>query len=152
MRAAGTFCEDIREETGGTVSLVGIMPDNLAVPEGTKAIPKLAVYARVVFDVDEPPVDLEMQLIDSSGEVVQIGTFTAKALAEARDEAKKRGLPIVTIVLHAIFVPFKVQPFGMTTAYIIANKQRQVCAVLSVKPITQTSASALPSAQSPSAS
>ena len=44
------LCEDIRDERSGTETLVGVLPDNVAIRGPRGVMPKLAVYLRIQID------------------------------------------------------------------------------------------------------
>lgn len=50
--AVTVFAEDVREEKQGTISLIGILPDILAIPNMPSALPKIAIYTRIHVPVE----------------------------------------------------------------------------------------------------
>ena len=54
------FCEDVRCESGGTETIVGVFPDNPRVPETHPVIPKYFAYVRVNVFL---PYDIEQVLV-----------------------------------------------------------------------------------------
>ena len=71
----GFFCEDIREESGGTFTLIGLMPDNVTVEElkhdggkegvslSNRMVTKLCVFVRANFDPDDPTQEILLHLM-----------------------------------------------------------------------------------------
>jgi len=99
------FCEDIREEKSGAISLMGIMNDNVlipALPDGVKSatafVPKLFAYVRVSFDVTAvvpAPILLKLRLPD--GNLFDLPMIDEKTISEAR-ETRAKGNPIASVI------------------------------------------------------
>lgn len=106
LSATSVFCEDIREEVGGSTTVVGVMPDNLEVPSFPGMIPKLGIYTRLVIDLDASLEDIDLLVRRPSDDDIRIATFSKELIASAVEDAKRLGTPIVGLVSHAIASPF----------------------------------------------
>ena len=107
------FCEDIRFETAGTQTLVGLMPDNAAFPTLPAMFPKLAVYIRASIDPEDTengPIEIVWE-IPGQGEK-HITTFTSELIAQAKDEAKNLGAPIAGVLSRLVTTTFVVAKPG----------------------------------------
>jgi len=92
------FCEDIRDEVGGTISLIGIFSDNAELPplvEGTAVmISKLSVYIRINFDADRDlPAPIKYHVIMPDGVRIPAGEINKETIDSARS-TKRLGNPI----------------------------------------------------------
>ena len=100
------FCEDIREERSGLMSIIGIMPDNLNVeishdfPQDQQpTIPRLTCYARLVFDPtksDPRPVLATLIFPDDTERVVKM--FDEAIVDKGIADAKELGSPLVGLI------------------------------------------------------
>lgn len=124
----GLFCEDIREESGGTITLIGLLPDNIhaerPAESGTKEakaptvqdkfLNKLCIYVRANFDVDDPVEDIELSLLFPDGQPLPLSQegVQRKAIAAAKKQAKESGLPLAGIYIRAVLAGFKMQKGG----------------------------------------
>lgn len=106
------FAEDVREEVQGTMSLIGVVPDTLAVAGVPSLLPKLAIYTRIHVPIDVEITELAVvaQMLD--GVEIAVGDFPADFLAKARDEAVAEGKEFYGLVGHALATPFPVQQLG----------------------------------------
>jgi hypothetical protein len=103
------FCEDIREDKSGQLSLIGILGDNVGVPplpEDAKnfagTIPKLFVYIRISFDVSEELGPISIRMILPNGSSVPAGNVEQKTVEQAR-ATREKGNPVAGIVLRIQF-------------------------------------------------
>lgn len=62
--AYGLFCEDIRHEQAGQVSLVGVFPTRIRVKVFPFSFPKFVAYAALAFPIADPPKKI---VIDVTG-------------------------------------------------------------------------------------
>lgn len=116
VSAMALFCEDIREEKGDTVTLVGLLPDTVTIEQPTsnggaeqttKLISKLCVYVRVNFDPDmrlEPP---KIWLVMPDGERLGMGSVTPEIIQKAQSESKAKGNLLAGIVSRVIMAGFR---------------------------------------------
>lgn len=110
------FCEDIREEKGDIVTLVGILPDTVnfeeppnETPMGqiTRVISKLCIYARVNFD---PTMDLgvpQMWLVMPDGERLPLGDISSDIVGKSKSEAANKGNLLAGIVSRIVLAGFR---------------------------------------------
>jgi hypothetical protein len=153
MKIVGFFCEDIRQESAGTETIIGALPDNMNVPSVPGMFPKLAVYLRVQIDLNEVPDSIIATLKTPWGETIKLGEADKKVLDEAQQSAKDSNLPIAGVVMRATFTPFPVKDYGLITAVAEIGGVERVCALLNLKPTTPVpTASGQPVSQSQPAS
>ena len=58
-----TYCDDIRQEVGGKLTLVGVYNGSLLVPSFPVVLPKLCLALQVVTAVSEPLKDLTFRVL-----------------------------------------------------------------------------------------
>ncbi len=85
------FCEDIREELGNKVSLIGILPDNLNLSSIPGTLPKLGIYTRIHIPITWEPCALKMFMSAPGTERMLIGETSLELMAESLDMAKRLG-------------------------------------------------------------
>src|ERR1700710_2233278 len=101
ISAMAIFCEDIREEVGGSVTLVGVLPDNINVGKFSptevpvahsvnRMLSKLCIYARLHFDPDMDVGDPKLRLT-GLGEPIELGTAGEDVINKTRSDAKEKG-------------------------------------------------------------
>lgn len=106
------FAEDIREEVQGTMSLIGIFPDNINYdkPEGQgqhPQLPKLVVYVRTIISHSEPITDgLEIQFRSPSGLTLASNPVPAEFILEKQKETEANGSPQTTLISQIRMNPF----------------------------------------------
>jgi Family of unknown function (DUF6941) len=110
------FCEDIREEKQGTLSIIGVLPDNINVAQVPFGLAKLAFYLRISFD---PSIDIgaiSNKLVFPDGHQISLGEVSADLIERSKREAIERGSPIAGIVIQAGFVSVQIAKEGRIRA------------------------------------
>jgi hypothetical protein len=106
------FCEDIREEKAGPVTLIGVMSDNLQVGALPGALPKLGFYTRISMPVGEAPAPIKIVLKAPDGTERDLGTFSIDVVAEAINQTKAQGTPQIGLMASALMSPFPIMATG----------------------------------------
>lgn len=122
----GLFCEDIREESGEVLTLVGLLPDNINArkPQNisggainapfsqSKFLNKLCVYVRANFDPDDPIRAIKLAIVFPDGQEVSLGETPPETMVKAKADAKAKSLPLAGIIMRAAMGGFKLQKDG----------------------------------------
>jgi hypothetical protein len=138
--AIALFCDDIRKEESGQLTLVGVMSDNirLAPPhepspgEGqtyVRFIPKLGIYLRVNFDVRRDPRPVVIKVTMPDGEVILEAPIDDATITKAI-ETRDRGNPVGGIIQHLIMAGVPLKKLGRMTAEITADGQTYLAGFL----------------------
>lgn len=94
------FCDDIRQEVGGKVSLMGCYQGDLFVPFMPVALPKLCVFVTVSTPVGRPLKTLKVRVMQEETELVSIDVL--------EEDMKKVVLPfddgVTRILANAVMV------------------------------------------------
>jgi hypothetical protein len=141
--AIALFCEDIREEKSGALTLIAIMPDNVSVPppqqpsgEGekrTRLIPRLGVYVRINFDVsaDLGPITVKVTMPD--GEVVHEETISDETVISAK-ETREKGNSIGGMIQRLQFGGLPLNQLGRITVEVSTGAQTYLAGSLNFLP------------------
>lgn len=131
--AVTLFAEDVREETQGTLSLIGILPDTLAVPGVPAALPKLAIYTRVHVPIDIVLESFAVVVRMLDGSEVDVGGFSSDLLTDTRALAQAEGKTFYGLIGHAIASPFPVPSIGTATAFIRYGEVEHIIGAVNFK-------------------
>lgn len=107
IQAVALFCEDVRQEAAGTVTLVGLLSDNLAVPAFPGVMPKLAIYIRVHIPVDHKTENIKFFLCDGDSRN-EIGGFDKDFVNKTIAETKAMDNPLSGFILTVLASPYPV--------------------------------------------
>jgi hypothetical protein len=128
------FCDDIREEKIGTVSVIGIYPDNINVPKVPLALPKCGIYTRISFPVNnEPPERIALLLVHADGTEVPLTILNTELIKKARSEAQAKGAPKAGLISTALLVPFEIKKEGRINVIAKIDDEDVVCGTLNVQ-------------------
>lgn len=107
LLATGVFCDDVRMEADGRATILGVMADNIAVSGFPGVIPKLGLYARIIFDPNDPPFGLSVKLISSSQEdPLMVASIDQDLIDQATLEALNSENEIAGTVVTAVAAQF----------------------------------------------
>lgn len=141
MNAIGFFCEDIREERSGQLTLVGLLPDNMMVPpppgdllernpNARPIIPRIALYVRIHVGTNESLQPMKLKLIFPDDSEIELGDVGADVIEKGKRQAAQKELPIAGIVLHAVFQALRAPQNGLLRAVLQSENDQIVCAIL----------------------
>jgi len=108
VSAVALFCDDIREEKSGAITLVGIMPDNVEVPSIPGALPRLAIYVRVHLKVELPPEPIEFFLTFTDGAQHKITEFSRELIETTTRDAVRGGNKLAGLFSNVLVATFPV--------------------------------------------
>jgi hypothetical protein len=122
IAATGLFCDDIRTETSGQHTLVGIYPDTLEVPQVPGKFPVLWLYIRIHLDpaLDPGPMKVVIRLPD--GRDFPVGDIGPADVDPIRRRAQDDGNPIAGVLLRYRFEDFQVHQAGRVVALLKTSK------------------------------
>lgn len=104
------FCDDIREETSGKLSLIGVYTGQLLVRNFPSTLPKLCILIRVVTQASEPVQSLTLRILKDEETFAELPVRqnqlagTSQASEDEEDDGK---LQVTQCLL--VFSPFAVE-------------------------------------------
>lgn len=132
------FCEDIREDKSGTLSLIGIFGDNAVVPplpselpNARGLIPKLCVYIRIYFDVDSGLGPIRIKLILPDGKEMEAGSVDDATIAQAKS-TKENGNPMASVIARFQLNYFVTRDLGRLQVVVSIGAQSYLAGYLNI--------------------
>lgn len=144
MHIVGFFCEDIREEKNGQLTIVGTLPDNVQVPPPPSSqeprdgrqfaaiMPKLGIYIRVRVPLDIPPIPMKVSLSLPNGSSIVLGNVDSEIISKSKREAQEKGLSFGGLIFHAVMQGFQFGSAGLVSAVVEWGDNREICAQLNL--------------------
>lgn len=103
------FCEDIREEVGGTHSIIGVISDTAQVEGMPGAMPKLGIMLRMAFDANRPPKKLSTMLRwKGAAEHLSRQDVDPNTIASAAADTLSDGTAVMSIIARYVASPLPV--------------------------------------------
>jgi hypothetical protein len=91
------FCEDIREEVGGTETLVGVLGGGVLLPELPFKFSKLGIYVRIQFAENWTSWPIRCLLTQPDGKSIEIGVIEHDSFARRSTRPGSDGVVGVTL-------------------------------------------------------
>ena len=127
------FCSDVREEKGGTVTLVGIFPDNLNIPKIPGSFARMCVYVRMHLRTDFDPGPLFARIVMPGGQEISRSDVQDELLNETRKKAKASGTPNVGLISTFVVSPLLIAKAGRIQALVTVGNKEYVAGSLNVQ-------------------
>jgi hypothetical protein len=125
------FCEDVREETSGTHTIVGVLPDNLNIGATPGMLPKLGVYVRIQMPLDANPQKIVVR-IKVPGELnLELAKFDS-LIEEAKTNARNIDMPFFGLIAKGTLSPLPIAAPGRIEAIVEIDGREHICGALNL--------------------
>lgn len=131
--AYSIFCDDIRHEVNGKLSIIGTYDAQLFVPIFPATISKLCAIVTVLTSEDEPFSDIRIKGIFGEQELFNLHIDRSQLEAAAADERRPQKGPIKKIQTMAILSPVSFDAPGKITIEVLADGQAIECSGLEIQ-------------------
>jgi len=151
------FCEDVREEKNGQNTIVGTLPDNLAivgpplVGAGLPHLPKFACYLRVNVNAQSKPKALSAKVIDAKGTTIAQTEWAQSLIDAAYESSKANKMPLAGFIFKFSSGPFPIVGNGNVKAVVTVDGVEYVAGAVNIQVNPAATASEQPASQSPAA-
>lgn len=106
------FCNSVRSEVGGAVTIVGVYTDNLDVPSFPGMFPSMTIYTKMAFPMDSRPENVTISVVNPDGSPMQRIAMPSEVLDKAYAEARQLGSPNAGVSVEIDVAPFTVKSAG----------------------------------------
>ncbi len=127
------FCEDVREEKSGMNTVVGIFPDNIEANKIPFSFAKLAVYTRLILDIDKEYRDISITLMQPGQEKRILTNVPPDLVAKSKEDARSQRAPIAGIISRTIMAGFKVETEGRIVVTVGVNGEEHISGTLNIR-------------------
>lgn len=130
------FCDDIRHETSGKLTLVGVYSDALIVPELPATLPRLCLVARLIAPLAQPPRLVTLRVFKDDQLVQEVAArkedLTDMLRAAAHYPAQTRSERVQIVQFLVEFSPFQLDRPGLLRVHAETDQGRLEGAPLQV--------------------
>lgn len=137
--AIGLFCEDVRQEAQ-TISLIGVLPDNVQLQVIPSAFPKLAIYLRAHVDPAMDIKSISAKLRFPDGVENRLSEFDPALIKATLDGCRKSGAPIAAFIISGVAAPMPIQMAGRISIIMQIDSDEVVCGTLNIQAAPTVSA------------
>lgn len=108
VSAFGIFCDDVREEKSGSMTIVGAMLDNVELPGFPGFLAKLSIYTKIVLPIDAPIHAAQIYLTMPDGSRQLVAQVSEDMIRKAIDDVRDNGGERAGIISHMMAAPFQI--------------------------------------------
>jgi hypothetical protein len=138
ISAVALFCDDIREEKMGGHTIIGVMGDNVALPEFPVVLPKLGIYLRLHIPTSAKPEKYEIYLNFPNGNRVLVSTIEHDLVEDTINKAVEAGNGIAGIISQLIASQFPIEQPGRIEAELEWSDRKMIIGSLNFLVSEQT--------------
>jgi hypothetical protein len=131
--AVGVFCDDIRPENEGRMSVMGIMPDNADVPGFPYMILRLGAYVRVHVLPTSNINQIEVLIRFPTGQQQTLGTFDAVQISKSKADAKESGASWCGFITAAVAGNVTIPESGILRLVAKVGEEEAICGSLNLR-------------------
>ncbi len=134
------FCEDVRQEASGSITIIGVFPDNLGADTFPFMLPKLTVHARAVFELPTAIQTYSIAVrVPGQEKPVASQSFARAEILQLLEGSKP---PIATLVTTIGFANAVFTEPGLATIEATLDGELFLCAALNVGHVSDQSPAA----------
>jgi hypothetical protein len=126
------FCEDIREEVGGTETLIGIMPDNVQLPVIPFHFPKICIYTRIHLTFDFKPEEIKFFLKFPDNSEQFFGETSAEQVRSALTDSHSKNNLITGLIFKVKIANLPIKTEGKLVPMIKFGTEEFITGTLNI--------------------
>ncbi|HWY14187.1 MAG TPA: hypothetical protein VNX86_03500 [Rhizomicrobium sp.] len=134
IQAVGFFCEDVRAERESLFSIIGVMPETANLNEfvpGRTILPRLALYIRVHFDLDDIISSISLRLqMPGNAQIVDVGAIDDSIIRASFENGRKANSPMGSVFMRIDMSPFPIPALGWLKAFLSVDGREMLVAIL----------------------
>jgi hypothetical protein len=129
----GLFCEDIREEKASTTTIVGVLPENMALlKDPPLALPRLGLYIRIHLDASTEILPISAKLVMPDGASLSLGNVDQTVIENGARSSREANLPVTGVIIGGVFSPLMIHKIGKILAVVTIGSEEYIAANLNV--------------------
>jgi len=129
------FCLDVRQEKGGTETIVGIFPDNVNIPSFPGGFVQMTIYVRMHLSTSYRPGQIITRILLPDGSELDRSEIEQSRLEEAREKAKGNGNSHVGTITKFTVAPLRINEPDRIQAIVSVDGLDIVAGTLNCRPI-----------------
>jgi Family of unknown function (DUF6941) len=129
----GVFCEDVRMESNGQITVIGILPDTIAVRGIPGKFARLGVFIRSHFEMGFELEELKFEIVDTDGEIAHTIDVESETIMTGYSQAKSGNHPVIGFNSVHLATPLQIKQPGQLQLVAMVNGERQICGALNVR-------------------
>jgi hypothetical protein len=133
ISAIALFCSDVRQERGGTETIVGILPDNVNVPRFPGGFVQMTIYVRIHLSTTYHPAEIVARVVLPDGKELDRAELQPDLIEQSREKAKVSGAPYVGLLARFAVAPLRIQEPGQLQAIVSVDGVDIVAGVLNCR-------------------
>jgi hypothetical protein len=112
ISAIAVFCSDVRQERGGTETIVGVFPDSVNVPKIPGAFAQMYVYVRMHMLSSFRPSSIVTKLLLPDGTELERSQIEPELIERTREKAIASNSPYMGLIAKFAMAPMHIAQEG----------------------------------------
>ena len=127
------FCSDVRQEKGGTETIVGVFPDNVNVPTIPGAFAQMHIYVRMHVLPSFKPRQIITRIVLPDGSELDRSEMDQGLVERTREKAFANNSPYMGLVAKFTMVPMHIAQEGRLQVIVSVDDQDHVAGALNLR-------------------
>jgi uncharacterized protein DUF6941 len=133
MSAIAIFCSDVRQEKGGTETIVGVFPDSVNLPKIPGAFAQMYVYVRMHMRPSFRPSSIVTKLVLPDGTELDQSPMEPDLIERTREKAIASNSPYMGLIAKFAMVPMHITQEGRLQAIVSVDGEDHVVGALNCR-------------------
>lgn len=130
------FCSDVRQEKGGTDTIVGVFPDNVNLPKIPGAFPQMQIYVRMHLRSDFRPEQIVTRIVLPDGSEVDRNTMEPDLIQRTSEQALANKAPYMGLIARFVMAPMHITQEGRMQVVVSVDGKDYVAGALNCREVT----------------
>jgi hypothetical protein len=127
------FCSDVRQEKGGTETIVGVFPDNVNIPSIPSGLTQMCVYVRMHVRPSFRPNQITTRLVLPDGTELDRSEMEMGLVDRSREKAIASKSPYVGLIARFVIGPMPIAQEGRLQAIVSVDGADYVAGALNFR-------------------
>lgn len=127
------FCSDVRQERGGTETIVGVFPDNVDVPSIPSGFTQLCVYVRMHVRPSFCPTKIITRLVLPDGSELDRSEMEMGLFERSREKAVAGKSAYFGLIARFVMAPMPITQEGRLQAIVSVDGKDHIAGALNFR-------------------
>ena len=131
------FCSDVRQEKGGTETIVGVFPDTVNVPTIPGAFAQMHIYVRMHMLPSFKPRQIITRIVQPDGSEFDRSEMDQVLVERTREKAIEKDSPYMGLIAKFTMVPMHIAHEGRLQVIVSVDDEDHVAGALNLRRVAK---------------
>ncbi len=138
ISAVALFCSDVRQEKGGTETIVGVFPDNVNLPMIPCAFSQMYVYVRILILPSYRPASIVTRIVLPDGSEMDRSEMDLVTVETNREKVIASDASYIGLIVKFAVIPMQITQEGRLQVIVSVDGQDHIAGMLNCRAVPPT--------------